>query len=591
MRLVRFHLRRVFWFCDAVSGMKDGRPSNLKAVLILFNSLGGLRWFVLVLLALSVLAAVFEGVGLYLLVPLIDTIIAGQDVSWAEYPFSDHLDVLLQRFPEDWQIRVLLFCIVAAIIAKNVTQFCCDYFWIRYDATVNYRVQGRMFGRLLNGGGRQLGKTSGEILNAFENQAWRAVDAMLSLLTSFSELLAAGFFLFLLLALSWQLTVLVLVCAAVIAVVVHLLVTRIERLSHVVVDNQQQLTGRIWETIAGLKTIRLFGRQRQEQQNFAKAFDRLQRATVQQETISVAVQPVTEMLILLLITLLAVVGLGASMIAIPAFVSFIIILRRLMPRASELIGIRVNFLAEVAAIHAIIPWLNDEPVRTAGTMSFTGLETDIAVERLSFQYDGYVGPVLEDLSFRIPKGEVTGISGPSGSGKSTFVDLLCRMSVPTGGRITANGRDIGAYKLGDWLGKIGVVTQDIYLFNGTIGENIAYGKRDASMEAVREAATRANADGFIINTSDGYETVITDNGSDLSGGQRQRIALARALLRNPDLLILDEVTSALDPLSETIVQETLAARPTGCTVVLIAHRATTLKSADKIVRFTPATEA
>jgi len=206
----------------------------------------------------------------------------------------------------------------------------------------------------------------------------------------------------------------------------------------------------------------------------------------------------------------------------------------------------------------------------------------IAFEHVSFSYDDKV-PVLHDISFRVEPGQTVGIVGPTGSGKSTLVSLVPRFRNLGGGRITIDDVDISDYTLHGLRTQIGFVLQTTVLLRGTIRDNIAFGCPDATEEQIVLAAKMANADEFIDRMPDGYRTLVGDRGSTLSGGQRQRIGIARALIRNNPILILDEPTAALDAESEHLVIEAMERLMEGRTVLIIAHRLSTLRDADKIV--------
>jgi subfamily B ATP-binding cassette protein MsbA len=205
----------------------------------------------------------------------------------------------------------------------------------------------------------------------------------------------------------------------------------------------------------------------------------------------------------------------------------------------------------------------------------------IAYERVSFHYEDR--PVLRDVSLSIRAGEIVALVGPSGAGKTTMVNLLPRFFDPVSGRIALDGVDTRELKIKSLRALIGIVTQDTVLFNDTVRNNIAYGRSDLPIERVREAAAAAYADEFVMQLPKGYDTVIGEAGVRLSGGQRQRLAIARALLKNAPILILDEATSHLDSESEALVQKALYNLMQGRTTLVIAHRLSTVTRADRIV--------
>ena len=210
----------------------------------------------------------------------------------------------------------------------------------------------------------------------------------------------------------------------------------------------------------------------------------------------------------------------------------------------------------------------------------------VSYEDVSFCYDDDDTPVLQNVSFQIPAGRSIALVGPSGGGKTTICNLLPRFYDVTGGRITIDGKDVRGLTLKSLRNNIGIVQQDVYLFCGTIKENIAYGKPGASMDEIVDAAKRANIHDFVMSLPDGYDTYVGERGTRLSGGQKQRISIARVFLKNPPILILDEATSALDNESERHIQKSLEALAKNRTTITIAHRLSTIRNADEIIVIT-----
>ncbi len=213
----------------------------------------------------------------------------------------------------------------------------------------------------------------------------------------------------------------------------------------------------------------------------------------------------------------------------------------------------------------------------------TDVKGDVSYENVSFHYSDDDTLVLNQISFQIPAGRSIALVGPSGSGKTTICNLLPRFYDVTGGRITIDGKDVRELTLKTLRDQIGVVQQDVYLFCGTVKENIAYGKPDATMEEIMEAARKANIHEFIEALPDGYDTFVGERGTRLSGGQKQRISIARVFLKNPPILILDEATSALDNESERWIQQSLEVLAKNRTTITIAHRLSTIRNADEIL--------
>ena len=268
---------------------------------------------------------------------------------------------------------------------------------------------------------------------------------------------------------------------------------------------------------------------------------------------------------------------------------------RLMPSANRIIGFYNTIKFQMPYFHAIYPELHAIRERTdrGEATVFPGREAPlpfaqaVRVEHLAYAYPETLDhPVLQDVSFEIPKGAFVGIIGPSGAGKTTFVDILLGLLTPTGGRITVDGADIAAH-MHAWQENLAYVPQSIYLIDGTIAENVALGlpKEEIDEARVHEALRMAELSELVESLENGIETQIGERGVKLSGGQRQRIGIARALYHHPSVLILDEATSALDTETEKSITETILRFKGSITIVSIAHRLSTLEACDFKVRF------
>ncbi len=269
---------------------------------------------------------------------------------------------------------------------------------------------------------------------------------------------------------------------------------------------------------------------------------------------------------------------------IPLLGTFAMVALRLIPYLNLIAGDAVA-IARYMPDTKIVYNLLCQPIegRKDGEKTSRDFEKEIAFHKVSFRHEGMIDPLLKDLSFNIQKGKMTAIVGPSGSGKTTIVNLLLRLYEPHEGQIFIDGTDVWDLTAESYLSKVGYVSQETFIFNGTIGENICFGRANYSKEEVIQAAKLANAHEFISGTEHGYGTKVGDAGMKLSGGQRQRLAIARAMLRAPQILILDEATSSLDNISEKIIQEAINNISQNTTVLIIAHRLSTVQHADKII--------
>ncbi|MGH8015740.1 MAG: ABC transporter ATP-binding protein, partial [Candidatus Zixiibacteriota bacterium] len=275
---------------------------------------------------------------------------------------------------------------------------------------------------------------------------------------------------------------------------------------------------------------------------------------------------------------------GSDEMSAADFMTFLFAMFAMIRPVKSLSQIHVKIQEGLAAAQRIFEVIDTEEkvADLPGAGSIQEFKNAISYEKVTFSYNG-TEPVLREVSFNVKPGEVVAFVGPSGGGKSTLLDLLPRFYDPQQGKIVIDGNDIKQLGLSSLRNLMGIVTQETLLFNDTIANNIAYGHDEVSRDKIIEAARMANAHDFIAEFNKGYETIVGNRGVMLSGGQRQRIAIARALLKNPQILIFDEATSALDTKSEILVQEAIDRLMSGRTVLVIAHRLSTIKHADRII--------
>jgi ATP-binding cassette, subfamily B, bacterial MsbA len=355
-----------------------------------------------------------------------------------------------------------------------------------------------------------------------------------------------------------------------------------------VLDAVGDVSSQLQETVSGIRLVKASGAEDWENRRFRALTQGHYKALIRNERWRQFFPPATEMVIA--VAILGLLWYGSYLVLEEGSLSaasFIVALgyaMKLMAPAKFLGQFPSLVQPGLAAGERVFEILDSEPevVNRADARSIERFGEAIRFESVGFEY--HPGePVLTDIDLEIPAGRVVALVGPSGAGKSTLADLLPRFHDPTEGRITVDGSDIRELRLADLRGLMGIVTQDTILFHDTIRANIAYGRDDATQEEVEAAARAAHAHDFIVDFPQGYDTVVGERGVRLSGGQRQRLAIARALFRNPPILILDEATSALDTQSEHLVQRAIEELMHDRTVLVIAHRLSTIRRADEIV--------
>ncbi len=382
--------------------------------------------------------------------------------------------------------------------------------------------------------------------------------------------------------LNWQLALVSLVVFPICIIPVALFGRRVRRSAREGQQKMADLVSILEENILGVRIVKAFG---MEPYEIARFFERCRGVFSRAMKVTRArasVEPIIVVISLVGFALILVYARWSRM-TFDEFFTFGAALVSMYAPAKRLSSVHLIIQQSSAAADRIFELL-DEPVQVAnrpGAVSFDEPLHQLSFERVSFSYGEE--PVLREISFTAARGQVVALVGSSGSGKTTLVSLVPRFYDVTGGRLLLNGRDVRDLTLASLRRQIGIVTQETVLFNDTVARNIAYGEERVDRAAVIDAARRANAHEFIEALPEGYETVIGERGMRLSGGQRQRLAIARALLRNPPILILDEATSALDTESERLVQGALENLMAGRTVLAIAHRLSTVQHADCIL--------
>jgi ABC-type multidrug transport system fused ATPase/permease subunit len=348
-----------------------------------------------------------------------------------------------------------------------------------------------------------------------------------------------------------------------------------------------ETTGRLHEMLSGIRVVKAYAAEDREARQFSVHADRLLDNLTRTLTGIAATTACATAVLGAIGTILILMGGGAVRRGdmtpgdLAMYVSFLALLTLPVAQLAAVappIGDAIAGLDRLAAVRG----LPTEDEEDAGRPALSQVRGDVVLERVSFEYSPGV-PVLKQVSLAAAAGTTTAIVGSSGSGKTTLMNLLVALHRPTSGRILVDGHDLSAVRRSSYRRHLGVVLQDDFLFDGTIAENIAFGVADANRDAIEEAGRLAHCDEFTGRFADGYDTIIGERGVRLSGGQRQRLSIARALLADPRILMLDEATSSLDSETETLIQDALRALRRGRTAFVIAHRLSTIMSADQIV--------
>ena len=488
-------------------------------------------------------------------------------------------------------LRNVVVVLLAAIALKNVAVYAAGYLRTRIQESVARDLRLALYGHVQRLGlGFFQGVRGGRLVAHAAADADQAKTVVGQALTSGLQNGALVLvYLGILFALSWRLTLLTLVLAPALTLLLRPVIAGVRRRLAEALDQRGELAAVMSETVEGARLVKAHGAEEYERGRFAAAAERYLEGVVRAEKLALLAHPLSETLgaavVILVLLFGTMAAVGGQTLRPELVIAFLAVTLRLLPPVKALAQFPAQAENAVAAADRIFAVLDREPddVDPPEAHPFPGLSREIAFRRVWVAYEPGRW-VLRDVTLTVRRGEVVAIVGPSGAGKSTLVDLLPRFVEPARGEVLVDGVPLREYERRSIRRRLGLVSQHTVLFHYTVRANIAYGdQRKASDAAVEAAARAANAHGFIERLPRGYHTVLGERGMRLSGGERQRIAIARALLRDPPMLILDEATSSLDVESERLVQQAIARLLEHRTVFVIAHRLSTVARADQIV--------
>ncbi|WP_414586706.1 ABC transporter ATP-binding protein [Scytonema sp. PCC 10023] len=558
--------------------------TEAKAMKSLLPLLKLYPWAIPATIALGILASLSEGLGISLFIPFLQSLDTTNSQGGGNF-LVGFLNRLFINVPQDNRLLIIPLCILGLVLLKNCLSYLSGLlnYWLYWH--ISHQLLSRVFQQLLSVSYSFLDShQSGKLFNTLDVETWRTCDAIFLLVNIAISLCTVFVFVILLMLTSWQLSLLVAVALVLISLSIQQVTRKAKNLGRQAVEANNKLANRVMEGFYGMREIRAFGHEDYELQRFKQASTHLRTISIKLSNFYAITGPLSEFLSVALLVCILIIALHYKS-DISTLLTFIFMLYRLQPVVRRLDSDRVNFLGLLGAVENVMSFLNrsDKQYIQSGDIQFQGLQRGITFESVDFRYNATEKPALADVSIYIPQGKTTAIVGPSGGGKSTLIRLICRFYDITEGEIYVDNFPLKSLNLSSWRSRIAIVSQDVHIFSTTVGENIAYGRLDATKAEIIAAAKKANAHEFISKLPEGYDTVVGDRGIRLSGGQRQRIALARAIVREPEILILDEATNALDSLSENLIQEALNSFSQNRTVIVIAHRLSTIEQADQII--------
>jgi ATP-binding cassette, subfamily B, bacterial MsbA len=556
--------------------------------------------------------ALLNGLSVYLTIPLLDTLFQESErTEVVEQPSA--IDRAASFLP-DWVIEIkddvsaafnnyvfsgdkiealfkICLIVLLAFLAKNIFGYMQAYFLAYVEQGTMKDLRDKAYRHLHKlpmsyFKKERLGNLISRIINDV-NVVQSSISA--AFLNLIREPLTIIVFLGIAISISWELTLLAFIILPFSMLIIAWIGLKLRKQSGLIQAKLADITSVIQETISGVKIVKAFGMERYENKKFMKETGEFFKLLLKIVRIRNASSPLTEILSVMVGVVIIYYGgvlvLQDQTLKASEFLGFLFAIFQLMPPIKELSSVNNRIQESSAAGDRIFEIIDTEPeIKNASNpVKLDTLRENIKLENVSFKYDDSDEMVLDKINFTIERGEIVALVGPSGGGKSTLVDLIPRFYDPTSGKIMIDGIDIKNIEINNLRNLMGIVTQETFLFNESIKNNIAYGLGDFPLEKTIDAAKTANAHDFIMQMPKGYDTIIGERGTKLSGGQRQRISIARALVKNPDIMIFDEATSALDNESELLVQEAIERMMVNRTTIVIAHRLSTIRNASRII--------
>lgn len=548
------------------------------------------RWLVGLALAANIAAAVFEGstmaVFTLALQALAGDLTGGPSISLGV--FDPYVEQITGAYESSRLFMIFIGLAVVSQLLRSGLQFGGQVATSYLVAWLEGDLRRRLFGQFVSVSYPQISRYKVGDLISYVEQIVRVGNMLTSINKLLADILLVLAYVIVLLWLSWPMTLAAVGALLLLMTTLRGINSKLRDLSERFMQASVAFNANILEYLQGIRLIHTFGRKEHVLEVIEPiVVDGVQarrQGSVRYATITPIYQSLTVVGVAAFL-LIGYVWMGANLGAIPRLLTFVFVLYRLLPFVTV---INNNF----AGIYDSLPFAtrvaeilrtDDKEYPQSGSRPIDRLAQSIEFDSVSLRYPETDKDAIDNLTLTIPQGKMTAFVGASGAGKSSIVSLLMRLYDPTGGQIRADGVPIPEYDLDGWRALFGVVDQDTFVFNASVADNIRFGRLEATQSEVEEAARIANAHGFIQELQNGYATIVGDRGHRLSGGQRQRIAIARAVVRQPDVLIFDEATSALDSQSERLIQDALENLRQERTLIVIAHRLSTITAADQIL--------
>jgi len=479
----------------------------------------------------------------------------------------------------------MIALIFFVIISKSILNFSYSILSSTVRNRISEKTRNDIYGQYLDVAYQYIQRYDrGDLLNILASESWAVAEIFFSLTRMAVNISSIAVFGVFLLAASWEITVVAGLGSFLLGTALHLLSQPVRRIGEEATRANKLMAENMLATLQGMRTIRAFGREEEEKQRFSNISARVRSIFMESDRINSLVNPISEISYLALLTIIVAISVPLE-IPFASTLAAVALLYRLRPYIGEFQGhwLKLSELNTSLGVVKSVLDRSDKPYFSCGNRPFRHLQSAIHFEGVSFVYPSASRASLDQATFTVQRGRKTAIVGSSGSGKTTIVNLLLQLLRPTSGQIFVDGMPLQELDRRSWLARVAVAGQDIELIEGTIAQNIAMARPDASLSEIREAAKAAKILEFAEGSPEGFDTWVGEQGLNLSGGQRQRIGIARALLCKPNILIFDEAMNALDGYLERTIYENVSDINEELTLIFITHRLETMLTVDHVI--------
>ena len=570
---------------------------------ILFRIFGFVKPFTgLFLLAmfLNTMFSLFSAISIALIKPVFQILFNKEISTMPDTGSSDMFDDLTKSFyayvenivevPGDLIMTLvnISLLIVMVFIIKNIFKYMATVASVRFEQGIIKSIRDIVFEKLTTLSVEFFGrKKEGSIISIITNDVTVINQSTVSSINIIiREFIQVILYLTLLLSISPQLTLIAFSTVIISLLLIRLALKFLRRYATRMQTAMADYTSALQEAISGIRVVKAYNAEKEANERFTKQTDNYVNAAVKHKKVITIIPSLNEIVAIMVLCVILYVG-GTSVMKgemhSDNLFLFLFSIFAIMTPVRLILQHVSTFQLGIVAAERVFSIFDQKPTVKSGKERKNTFEKEIEVDNVNFAYEE--NPVIKNANFKLEKGKKIAFVGPSGSGKSTMLDLIIRFYDPLTGRIIIDNKDIRDLDIADYRSLFGIVAQDTMLFNDTVANNIRYGLKDASQAQIESVTKISNAYDFIMNMPEGFNTVIGDRGLSLSGGERQRIAIARALLRDPEILIFDEATSALDAESEKTVQNAINKSLKDRTAILVAHRLATIIDCDEILVF------